>query len=204
MAIFERDYDVGFPSETEPEELEAWQPIRTDGLQWGSPMMPGGNTIGTVPFVSTKAHCISSFNASAALSVLIGRVISSVYAIGVRVLGQSSEALLSLLDQSLASWYLALPVHLAYSPGTKIVPLPHVLSLHLQFYSALLLLHRPLYVAHPPLDCSDRASASPAPTARSRTSPSPLTASARRAATRSPRSSPTTVARTRFVRSSPS
>lgn len=61
-----------------------------------------------------------------------------------RVVGQSSEKLLSLLDQSLASWFLALPPHLAFNISSKrSVPPPHVLCLHLQFYSALILLHRP-------------------------------------------------------------
>lgn len=99
------------------------------------------------------------------------QIISNIYAIRIRVLGQSSETLLSLLDQSLASWYLALPPHLQYNPAGKTVPPPHVstqlllfrdlptdlgcavsqiLSLHLQFYNSLILLHRPLSVSHVP------------------------------------------------------
>lgn len=54
------------------------------------------------------------------------QIIANIYAIRIRVLGQSSETLLSLLDQSLASWYLALPPHLAYNPASKKVPPPHV------------------------------------------------------------------------------
>lgn len=54
------------------------------------------------------------------------QIISNIYAIRIRVLGQSSETLLSLLDQSLASWYLALPTHLQYNPASKKVPPPHV------------------------------------------------------------------------------
>ena len=56
------------------------------------------------------------------------QIIANIYAIRTRVLGQSSETLLSLLDQSLASWYLALPPHLAYNPAAKKVPPPHVRS----------------------------------------------------------------------------
>lgn len=54
------------------------------------------------------------------------QIISNIYAIRIRVLGQSSETLLSLLDQSLASWFLALPPQLQYNPASKNMPPPHV------------------------------------------------------------------------------
>ncbi|GAA6052521.1 hypothetical protein JCM3770_003807 [Rhodotorula araucariae] len=149
--IHERDYDCGFPSEDEPDEHEQWRPIRLDGTEWTSPPNPKSSSetlseenakfLRTYP--PTRAHTLSCFNAAGALAVIINRIISNIYAIRIRVLGQSSETLLSLLDQSLASWYLALPPHLQYNPASKKVPPPHILSLHLQFYSSLILLHRP-------------------------------------------------------------
>ena len=143
--IHERDYDTSFPSEDEPDEHEQWRPIRPDGTDWSVPPKNPDSFPPTVQrYPPTKAHTLSCFNASGALAVVINRIISNIYAIRVRVLGQSSETLLSLLDQSLASWYLALPSHLAYNPASKKVPPPHVLALHLKFYSALILLHRPL------------------------------------------------------------
>ncbi|GAA5902640.1 hypothetical protein JCM8208_007026 [Rhodotorula glutinis] len=153
--IHERDYDCGFPSEDEPDEHEQWRPIRLDGTEWTSPpnanrASPGsGETIADdnakflKSYPPTRAHTLSCFNAAGALAVIINRIISNIYAIRIRVLGQSSETLLSLLDQSLASWYLALPPHLQYNPASTKVPPPHILSLHLQFYSSLILLHRP-------------------------------------------------------------
>ncbi|ORY73251.1 fungal-specific transcription factor domain-domain-containing protein [Leucosporidium creatinivorum] len=143
--IHERDYDTSFPSEDEPDEHEQWRPIRPDGTDWSVPPKSSDaeENRALQRYPPTKAHTLSCFNAAGALAVVINRIIANIYAIRIRVLGQSSETLLSLLDQSLASWYLALPPHLAYNPASKKVPPPHVLSLHLQFYSALILLHRP-------------------------------------------------------------
>ncbi|GAA5843186.1 hypothetical protein JCM11251_001678 [Rhodosporidiobolus azoricus] len=147
--IHERDYDTGLCSEDEPDEHEQWRPVRLDGTEWAAepkaqsdwPPSDVAKTLRAYP--PCRSHALSCFNAAGALAVIINRIISNIYAIRIRVLGQSSETLLSLLDQSLASWYLALPPHLQYNPaGTKIPP-PHILSLHLQFYSSLILLHRP-------------------------------------------------------------
>ncbi|GAA5916517.1 uncharacterized protein JCM6883_005446 [Sporobolomyces salmoneus] len=148
-AIHERDYDTGFCSEDEPDEHEQWRPIRLDGTDFHSPpknldsQFPEEISRGLKNYPTTRAHTLSCFNAHAALAVIINRIISNIYAIRIRVLGQSSETLLSLLDQSLASWFLALPPHLAYNPASSKIPAPHILALHLQFYSSLILLHRP-------------------------------------------------------------
>jgi hypothetical protein len=140
----ERDTDTSHPSEEEPDEHDQWKPMRPDGTLWGEPAKDCEATRASmVPFPPTKASSISCFNRSTSLAILIGRVIANVYAIRVRVIGQSSEALLSLLDSSLATWFLELPPHLQYNPSSNVVPPPHVLVLHCQFYCALILLHRP-------------------------------------------------------------
>ncbi|SDA02837.1 BZ3500_MvSof-1268-A1-R1_Chr11-1g03181 [Microbotryum saponariae] len=142
--IHERDYDTSFPSEDEPDEHEQFIPLRPDGTEWTSPPKSSASeAVPTKAYPQSKVHAMSCFSAAGALAVVINRIIANIYAIRIRVLGQSSETLLSLLDQSLASWYLALPPQLVYSPASKRVPPPHVLTLHLQFYSALILLHRP-------------------------------------------------------------
>ncbi|GAA5872802.1 hypothetical protein JCM8547_005707 [Rhodosporidiobolus lusitaniae] len=149
-AIHERDYDCSFPSENEPDEHEQWRPIRVDGTEWSEP--PKSSTVDLPPkevaevlrrYPTGRAHTLSCFNAAGTLAVIINRIIIGIYAIRTRVLGQSSDTLLSLLDQALASWYLTLPAHLQYNPAGAKVPPPHILALHLQFYSALILLHRP-------------------------------------------------------------
>lgn len=151
----ERDYCTSLPSEDEPDENEQWRPLRPDGTEWSSPPKADSDQISSpnlARYPPTRTNAISCFNAAGALAVIINRVsdgvpspsvprlfftdrflfvsslqiITNIYAIRVRVLGQSSETLLSLLDQSLASWYLALPPHLAYNPAAKKVPPPHV------------------------------------------------------------------------------
>src|ERR1700738_767866 len=104
--------------------------MRPDGTFWGEPAKDGeASPASLVPFPPTKASSISCFNRATSLALLIGRVIANVYAIRTRVLGQSSEALLSLLDSSLATWFLELPPHLQYNPNSNVVPPPHVLVL---------------------------------------------------------------------------
>ncbi|WAR62885.1 hypothetical protein PtB15_15B473 [Puccinia triticina] len=124
--------------------------------------------------VEQKSHTISCFNRAASLSVLISRIVANIYAIRIRVIGQSCETLLSLLDQNLARWYLDLPEHLHYKPQSipsrpsrsagqsqepeKRAPTPHLLTLHAQFYTALILLHRPFIPASRSQDNPDNPS----------------------------------------------
>ena len=156
MAIYERDYDVALPAEDEPDEHDIWRPIRPDGTDWSSPPLPPTTGDDSDPSLlalrnfpqGVKSNSLSCFNHSATLSVMFSRIISNLYAIRVRVLGQNSESLLAHLDQALASWFLKLPPHLQYNSGSKKIPPPHVLVLHCQFFAALILLHRPFIPAH--------------------------------------------------------
>jgi hypothetical protein len=132
MGIFERDWDTSLPAEDEQDEHDEWHPLQRDGRPY--PHVPNNLT----------THAISCFNRCADLSIHISRIISNIYAIRIRVLGQSSETLLAHLDQGLAKFYLQLPPYLQYTPSSKEVPLPAVLTLHCQFFTALILLHRPL------------------------------------------------------------
>lgn len=52
------------------------------------------------------------------------------------------------LEQTLDRWYIELPEHLRYETHVRdaAVPPPHVLTLHMAYWCAVLLLHRPLYV----------------------------------------------------------
>lgn len=79
-AIHERDYDTGFCSEDEPDEHEQWRPIRLDGTDFHSPpknvdsQFPEEISRGLKNYPTTRAHTLSSFNAHAALAVIINRV----------------------------------------------------------------------------------------------------------------------------------
>ncbi|GAA98879.1 uncharacterized protein L969DRAFT_76668 [Mixia osmundae IAM 14324] len=151
MMIFERDFDTALPStEVNEEEHCPWQPIRPDGtLLSEAPTMPlmdampAQNMIADVSSQPSVSHALTCFNESASLAVILSRIIGNVYAIRIRVIGQSSETLLSMLDSSLAKWYTRLPTHLRYNVESTAVPVPHIMTLHCSFYCALILLHRP-------------------------------------------------------------
>ena len=160
MAIFERDYDVALPNEDEPDEHDIWRPIRPDGTDWSEVPIMDVSSESILSLVRNypqgiKSNSISCFNYSATLAVIFSRIIASMYAIRVRVLGQNSETLLAHLDQALANWYLNLPSHLQYNSADKRVPPPHILVLHCQFFAALILLHRPFI----PAQSADRTNA---------------------------------------------
>lgn len=52
------------------------------------------------------------------------------------------------LRYQLGKWYLDLPDHLRYDIGSskQPIPQPHILTLHMQYWCTVLLLHRPLWV----------------------------------------------------------
>ncbi|KAG7451574.1 uncharacterized protein BT62DRAFT_942573 [Guyanagaster necrorhizus] len=133
LAIFERDFDTQLPSELDAEELEDWKPhtpvIRDTREKSGRP-----------------GNIISCFNASATLSGIISRIIQAIYAVH-PVSSRHAESVY--LEGMLDKWYLELPIHLQHDPVSlkHPVPLPHVLTLHMQYWCAVLLVHRP-FIKH--------------------------------------------------------
>ncbi|KAJ7242001.1 fungal-specific transcription factor domain-containing protein [Mycena rebaudengoi] len=132
LAIFERDFDTSLPNESDPEELEHWAPLSSDCL-----VAPAA-----VSSHPRAGHVLSCFNASAKLSGILSHIVQSIYAIRP---ASSRHAELVVIDELLDKWNLHLPEHLQYDPAAKqaVVPLPHVLTLHMQYWCAVLLLHRP-------------------------------------------------------------
>ena len=147
--IFESDYDTTFPCDSDIEEQE--ECVLINDLGESLPGLPG--------------RIISCFNASANLCTsvidltrvffalysalcianILGRIVQTIYA--VRPIPHryaESKVLEGLLDK----WNIDLPNHLRYEPGSskQPVPLPNVLTLHMQYWCAVLLLHRPLWV----------------------------------------------------------
>ena len=145
--IFESDYDTTLPSDSDIEEQEEW--VLINHLGKSLPGIPG--------------RIISCFNASANLCTslsfffffwlythhcfyvanILSRIVQTIYA--VRPIPHryaESKVLEGLLDK----WNIDLPDHLRYEPGLskQPVPLPNVLTLHMQYWCAVLLLHRPL------------------------------------------------------------
>jgi len=138
LAIFDRDYDTPLASEEEPEELEIWRPHPSKPVGWER-----NQPAESAPPNPAPGRIISCFNASATLSALVGQIVATIY--GIRPISSrhvESVRLETLLDK----WYLELPEHLRFEPGSSRFSRaqPHVLTLHMQYWCAVLLLHRPL------------------------------------------------------------
>lgn len=146
LMIFEPDYDTTLPNDTDIEEHQEW--AFTNSLGELLPSVPG--------------RIISCFNACASLctsavelpaSVLcsvichvaniLGKIVQTIYSIR-PIAHRHAESIV--LERLLDKWNIELPDHLRYEPGLskQPVPLPNVLTLHMQYWCAVLLLHRPL------------------------------------------------------------
>jgi len=77
------------------------------------------------------------------VAALLGQVVVVIY--GIRAIS-SRHAESAHFESLLDKWYLDLPEHLRYEPGSNKFsrPQPHVLTLHMQYWCTVLLLHRPL------------------------------------------------------------
>ncbi|KAH9974092.1 fungal-specific transcription factor domain-containing protein [Lactifluus volemus] len=129
LTIYERDFDTELPSVDESEEMGEWQPAKRD--------REGQNY---APF---PIHTLSCFNASAALSTILSDVVQIIYAVRPSQ-GRHSESLR--LGTLLDKWLLDLPEHLRFDPNTwkkSHPPSPFLLTLHMQYWCVVLLLHRP-------------------------------------------------------------
>ncbi|KIL66147.1 hypothetical protein M378DRAFT_75687 [Amanita muscaria Koide BX008] len=136
LMIFEQDFDTLLPDENDPEE---WTPREFLSSS------PDAKLTLPVP-----GRIISCFNASASLSNILGRIVDEIYAVRPQV---SRQTVLPKLEGLLGKWYLELPEHLQFDPSCtstrQKTVLPHVLTLHLQYWCAVLLLHR-AFVRHIP------------------------------------------------------
>lgn len=86
------------------------------------------------PFLHADARCTAG---------ILGRIVQAIYAVRI-----ASNRLVEsvVLEGLLDKWYIELPNHLRFEPGLskRPVPPPHILTLHMQYWCAVLLLHRPL------------------------------------------------------------
>ncbi|TFY71776.1 hypothetical protein EVG20_g1228 [Dentipellis fragilis] len=143
IAIYERDFDVDLPSVDEPEEREDWHSRpSTDAI--GHDPDHGDEKLPLVKPVVLPGHVISCFNASATLSIILSKIVQAIYAVRFGP-GRHAESLR--LEELLDKWYIDLPGHLRYDPAAAkkgaTPPPPHVLTLHMQYWCVVLLLHRP-------------------------------------------------------------
>jgi len=129
LSIYERDLDTELPSIDGFEETEGWQPAKRDRE---------AHNYSTFPI-----NTLSCFNASAALSNILSEVVQAVYAVRPGP-GRHSESIR--LGALLDKWLLDLPEHLRFDPSNwkrPHPPSPFVLTLHMQYWCVVLILHRP-------------------------------------------------------------
>ncbi|PVG01630.1 hypothetical protein CPB86DRAFT_871039 [Serendipita vermifera] len=135
--IFERDYDTPLPVETFAESIELWAPHR-------SSISGEHQSTQHLNYNPTNSRSISGFNAAARLSSILGQIIESLYSVKQVVRSRHTEA--NRLEEILDRFYLDLPESLKcdFTNGAPAeLPPPHVLTLNMQYWNAVLLLHRP-------------------------------------------------------------
>ncbi|KAI5121297.1 hypothetical protein M0805_003766 [Coniferiporia weirii] len=140
ITISERNYDTELPQDrmSEPpyemmeEEIEIWQPHPA--------IRPAG------PHRAMLSHTLSSFTASASLSIIFERIVENIYAVRQKTWEKRLKLLIR-LEKELNDWVFGLPAHLHYDLSTRRPVPPHVLVLHIQHSAAVILLHRRLNAA---------------------------------------------------------
>ena len=87
---------------------------------------------------------------------MISEICQAIYSIKP---ASNRPAELARLDSQLTKWLLELPEPLRYDPASpkNPPPPPHILTLHMQYWCTVLLLHRPLWVLFPS-HCQDTRS----------------------------------------------
>jgi hypothetical protein len=80
------------------------------------------------------------------LAAIISQILEGLYSVKQAVASRHREA--ARLEEILDKWLLALPEHLKLDINSikngAAPPAPHILILHMQYWNAVLLLHRPL------------------------------------------------------------
>ncbi|KAF9448449.1 hypothetical protein P691DRAFT_792603 [Macrolepiota fuliginosa MF-IS2] len=148
LMIYERDFDTELPELNESDEMDEWKSLGVDG-KWTSPV-PG--------------RVVSCFNKCAELSGILSAIIQAIYAVRpfpgapgtltspvARPAGRQAETAKrgAVLEGVLDKWYFDLPEHLRYDCAVTAdrdassLPPAHTLTLHMQYWCAVLLLHRP-------------------------------------------------------------
>lgn len=123
MSIGRQDSNVELPEINEDEDEDIWQALGNDGTQHQ-------------PIHSNISSC---FRYEASLSMIVSDILAKIYPVrsSTSTLRRSH---LTQLQSNLHQWYIDLPERLRYDK-THLVP-PHVLVLHVQYWSAVLLLNR--------------------------------------------------------------
>jgi hypothetical protein len=125
--IKDGDYETPLPSVDPLEERRLWQPT---------------STAIDISYPPVASRVMSTFCASSKLDEIVHGIITQIYPVR-PTLGPSRQATQADLDSRLDQWYITLPEDLQYDASNKRhIPPPHILFLHLRYWSAVLLLHR--------------------------------------------------------------
>ncbi|KAF8470363.1 fungal-specific transcription factor domain-containing protein [Gautieria morchelliformis] len=136
LSIFERDFDTPYPTEEVEEEMELWQ---------SKPTAHGGTTPKVEEpssYVPVPVRLISCFTACARLSGILSNIVETIYAVHPPPT-HSRHTESAILEKRLDKWYVELPEHLQLNCSSTTTPPPHVLTLHMQYWCSVLLVHRP-------------------------------------------------------------
>ncbi|THH02019.1 hypothetical protein EW026_g775 [Hermanssonia centrifuga] len=140
VAISETDFDTELPSVDESDELEGWVPHPTpvfldDASEKHPPIV-----------VSVPGHIISCFDESAKLSIILSMIMQAIYPIRPHSFRQTEFAR---VEQLLDKWFIELPEPLRFDPSSPkyLTQPPHILTLHMQYWCTVILLHRP-FIRH--------------------------------------------------------
>lgn len=133
LGICDHDFDTDLPSENDVEESEYWLP------HVSRPLADVDSHPKSEKPSQKPGRVISAFNASATLSSLLGEVVTNLYS--PRSISSRHSARAS-LESQLDKWHIELPESLRLDTGVEVSP-PHILTLHMQYWCAVLLLHRP-------------------------------------------------------------
>jgi hypothetical protein len=102
---------------------------------------------------------------------ILGQVVETLYSVKQVVHSRHAEA--NRLEEQLEAFYLELPAYLKYDASNSAMPVPppHVLTLNMMYWNAVLLVHRPFIQRHSsPRRESPEAMSSPADSESLRTS----------------------------------
>ncbi|OBZ67197.1 Nitrogen assimilation transcription factor nit-4 [Grifola frondosa] len=129
IAVHEGDFSSPLPDVSEGDAEETWQPCLPDPR--------------THSFAPISAWHESFFRHVSSLSVIVGEILEKIFPV-TRVTPTPRRILKEEIYSRLLQWHIDLPECLAYSStSTRPCPPPHVLVLHIQYWAAVLLLHRP-------------------------------------------------------------
>ncbi|CCM05389.1 uncharacterized protein FIBRA_07605 [Fibroporia radiculosa] len=148
VTVFERDFDTELPIVDGSEEPDLWSPHPS------APLLDDSVEPNFPAVTPVACRVVSCFSESAKLSIILSMIMQGLYAIKPKCYRQAE---FSRHEELLSKWYLDLPDHLRFDPAApkSPAPLPHVLTLHMQYWCTVLLLHRP-FIRHLASDSSSR------------------------------------------------